>query len=107
MPTRSRVMKIVLRIGLTLGVVYLVWLAWGATSGMALAADPTGLGGTADSAVNYVWILICAFLVMFMQPGFALLEAGFCRAKNVTNLMTKNLMDFVIGSLVFSSSATP
>lgn len=66
-----------------------------------LAADPTGVGGTTDTAVNYVWILVCAFLVMFMQPGFALLEAGFCRSKNVTNLMTKNLMDLAIGSLAF------
>ncbi len=66
-----------------------------------LAADPTGVGGTTDTAVNYIWILGCAFLVMFMQPGFAMLEAGFCRSKNVTNLMTKNLMDFVIGSLAF------
>ncbi len=101
MDMRSKVMKIVLRGGLTLGLVYLVWLAWAATSGVALAADPTGVGGTADSAVDYIWILVCAFLVMFMQPGFAMLEAGFCRAKNVTNLMTKNLMDYAIGSLAF------
>ena len=38
---------------------------------------------------------------MFMQPGFAMLEAGFCRAKNATNLMAKNLMDYVMGSLAF------
>ena len=92
-----------LRVGLTLGLVCLLWLAWAAIkgNGVVLAADPIGLGGTTDAAVDYVWILVCAFLVMFMQPGFALLEAGFCRAKNVANLMTKNLMDFAIGSLVF------
>ena len=101
MTLESKVMRIVLRVGLTLGLVYLLWLAWAATTGIVLGADPTGAGGTADSAVDYAWILICAFLVMFMQPGFALLEAGFCRAKNATNLMTKNLMDFAIGSLVF------
>jgi Amt family ammonium transporter len=96
-------MKIMLRVGLTLGLVCLLWLAWAAIegNGVVLAADPIGLGGTTDAAVDYVWILVCAFLVMFMQPGFALLEAGFCRAKNVANLMTKNLMDFAIGSLVF------
>ena len=38
---------------------------------------------------------------MFIQAGFAMVESGFCRAKNATNLMAKNLMDFVIGSLVF------
>jgi Amt family ammonium transporter len=100
MDLRSKVMKIVVRGGLTRGLVYLVWLAWMATSGVALGADPTGAGST-EQAVDYVWILICAFLVMFMQPGFAMLEAGFCRAKNASNLMTKNLMDFAIGSIAF------
>jgi len=38
---------------------------------------------------------------MFMQPGFACLEAGFCRAKNCTNLFTENVMDFAVGSLAF------
>ena len=101
MNLRSKMTRIALKGILTLSIVCLVWLAWAATSGTALAANPTGLGGTADSAVDYVWILVCAFLVMFMQPGFAMLEAGFCRAKNASNLMTKNLMDFVIGSIAF------
>jgi Amt family ammonium transporter len=101
MNLRSSVMRVVVRVGLTLGLVCLVWLAWSATRGVALAADPTGLGGTADAAINYVWILVCAFLVMFMQPGFAMVGAGFTRAKNAGNFMTKNLMDFVIGSLTF------
>ena len=94
-------MRIIFRVGLTLGLVCLIWLAWMATSGIALAADPTGTEGTADAAIDYVWILVCAFLVMFMQPGFAMVGAGFTRAKNAGNFMTKNLMDFVIGSLVF------
>jgi len=70
----------------------------------AYAGDPTGaetLKKDPGSPVDYVWVLVCAFLVMFMQPGFALVEAGFCRAKNTINLMMKNLMDFVVGSLVF------
>jgi Amt family ammonium transporter len=98
---RSKIMRVVLRVGLNLSLVYLMWLAWAATKGVALAADPTGIGGTADTAIDYVWILVCAFLVMFMQPGFAMVGAGFTRAKNVGNFMTKNLMDFVIGSLTF------
>lgn len=96
--TKDRLMKVVRRGGVILALTFLIFLM---TRQVALAADPTGVGGTADAAINYVWILVCAFLVMFMQPGFAMLEAGFCRAKNVTNLMTKNLMDFVIGSLAF------
>jgi len=49
--------------------------------------------------VNFVWVLICGFLVMSMQAGFALLEAGLTRAKNAANIMMKNMMDFCIGSL--------
>ncbi|MDY6794016.1 MAG: ammonium transporter [Actinomycetota bacterium] len=48
-----------------------------------------------------MWLCIAAFLVFFMQAGFAFVEAGFCRAKNTVNLMMKNLMDFCIGSLAF------
>lgn len=79
----------------------LVFLTLLATQQATLAADPTGLEGTTNTAVDYVWILVCALLLMFMQAGFAMLEAGFCRAKNATNLMGKNLMDFVIGSITF------
>ncbi|OAG26716.1 ammonium transporter [Thermodesulfatator autotrophicus] len=72
--------------------------------GLAIAGDPTGaqaLKADPGKPVDFVWVLICAFLVMFMQAGFACVEAGFCRAKNATNLLMKNLMDFCIGSLVF------
>jgi len=50
---------------------------------------------------DYVWTLVAAVLVFFMQAGFALVEAGFTRAKNAINIMMKNLMDFSIGSLAF------
>lgn len=48
---------------------------------------------------NYMWTLVAAALVFFMQAGFAMVEAGFTRAKNSINIMMKNLMDFAIGSL--------
>ncbi|OHB76089.1 MAG: ammonium transporter [Planctomycetes bacterium RBG_16_55_9] len=51
--------------------------------------------------INIVWTCIAAFLVFFMQAGFAMVETGFTRAKNSANILMKNLMDFVIGSLVF------
>ncbi|MEK6201543.1 MAG: ammonium transporter [Desulfobulbaceae bacterium] len=51
--------------------------------------------------LNYVWTLVCAALVFFMQAGFACVEAGFTRAKNSINIMMKNLMDFAVGSLAF------
>ena len=50
---------------------------------------------------DYVWTLVAACLVFFMQGGFALVEAGFTRAKNAINIMMKNLMDFSMGSLAF------
>ncbi len=50
---------------------------------------------------NYVWTLVAAALVFFMQAGFAMVEAGFTRAKNAINIMMKNLMDFSIGSIAF------
>jgi Amt family ammonium transporter len=52
-------------------------------------------------SIDTIWILIAAVLVMFMQPGFALVEAGFTRSKNTVNILMKNLMDFAIGSIVF------
>lgn len=52
-------------------------------------------------AINTVWTLIAAFLVFFMQAGFAMVESGLTRAKNASNIIMKNLMDFSIGSLVF------
>jgi Amt family ammonium transporter len=54
-----------------------------------------------DISINNVWLLVTAFLVMFMQPGFAMVEAGFTRAKNTSNILMKNLMDFSIGSITF------
>jgi Amt family ammonium transporter len=59
---------------------------------------------TADEVqtnLNAVWTFIAAFLVFFMQAGFALVESGFTRAKNAVNIIMKNLMDFSIGSLGF------
>lgn len=51
--------------------------------------------------LNVVWTLIAGILVFTMQAGFALVEAGFTRAKNAANIMMKNLMDFAAGSLGF------
>ena len=59
--------------------------------------DLTGL----TSGLNTFWVLITAALVFFMQAGFALVEAGFTRSKNTTNILFKNLMDFCIGTIVF------
>ena len=54
-----------------------------------------------DGELFAVWFLIGAALVFWMQAGFAMVEAGFTRAKNTGNILMKNLMDFCIGTVVF------
>ena len=51
--------------------------------------------------INIVWTCVAAFLVFFMQAGFAMVESGFTRAKNAVNILMKNMMDFSIGSIAF------
>ncbi|MGD9795877.1 MAG: ammonium transporter [Acidimicrobiia bacterium] len=72
------------------------------TAAPAFAQEAEG-PTAADLAVvlDNVWILVAAVLVIFMQAGFALVEAGLTRAKNVSNIFMKNLMDFVFGAIVF------
>jgi Amt family ammonium transporter len=52
-------------------------------------------------SIDTIWVLLAAALVFFMQAGFALVEAGFTRSKNTVNILTKNLIDFAVGSLLF------
>jgi Amt family ammonium transporter len=52
-------------------------------------------------AVDQVWLVVAGILVMFMQAGFALVEAGFTQAKNAGNIIMKNVMDFSVGSIVY------
>ena len=52
-------------------------------------------------AIDTAWLLIAAFLVFFMQAGFAMVEAGFVRAKNVSNILMKNMLDACVGCLAF------
>ena len=51
--------------------------------------------------LNIVWTLIAAFLVFFMQAGFAMVEAGFISAKSAGNVLMKNILDFSMGALAF------
>ena len=52
-------------------------------------------------STDTIWVLIGAFLVFSMQPGFAMVETGFTRAKNAANIVMKNVMDMSLGSIVF------
>ena len=63
--------------------------------------DVTTIMETLRSEMFGVWFLIGAALVFWMQAGFAMVEAGFTRAKNSGNIIMKNLMDFCIGTVTF------
>lgn len=69
-----------------------------AASTIAELAQQVGL---AQTSVNMVWTLIAGFLVMFMQAGFALVETGLTRAKNVAHTMGMNFLVYAIGILGF------
>ncbi len=83
---------------------------------LADGADPTGssyvtttgdetldsVAATANKALagsNFVWVMICAFMVFFFQCGFAMVETGFCRSKNAAHTMTMNFMVFLVGAI--------
>ncbi|MBA2391110.1 MAG: ammonium transporter, partial [Geodermatophilaceae bacterium] len=70
----------------------------------AFAQDPNGaetLAADPAVALTFIWLLVSAALVFFMQAGFLLIEAGFARAKNTVNIVTKNIVDFIIAALAF------
>jgi Amt family ammonium transporter len=62
-----------------------------------LQADPAAIA----SGVNNVWVLTVTFLIFFMHAGFAMLEAGQVRSKNVANQLTKNMLTWSIGVIVY------
>ncbi|RJP22533.1 MAG: ammonium transporter [Candidatus Omnitrophota bacterium] len=79
-----------------------VWLFVGAASALsAFAEEETSPAYVLQDDGNILWTCIAAFLVFFMQAGFAMVETGFTRAKNAINIMMKNILDFSIGSLAF------
>ncbi len=69
-----------------------------ATSGATLE-DVSAAANKALFGSNYIWIMICAFMVFFFQCGFAMVETGFCRAKNAAHVMTMNFMVFLVGAV--------
>jgi len=83
------------------------FLGWAAT---AVAQEPAAAVFTQDMAdaiagqkvaMDTMWVMIAAFLVFFMNLGFALVESGFCRAKNTVNILFKNFVVFAVSSLAF------
>jgi Amt family ammonium transporter len=79
-------------------------LAAAAAPAWAADAPPDPLAEATEAMqtnINIVWTCIAAFMVFFMQAGFAMVESGFTRAKNAVNIIMKNVMDFSVGSLAF------
>lgn len=72
-----------------------------AASSLELNEDGTVKSGNLFADTNTLWVCLAAFLVFFMQAGFAMVETGFTRAKNACNILMKNMMDFSIGSVTF------
>ncbi len=65
------------------------------------AAELSATIGEVACSLDTVWVLLAAMLVFIMQPGFALVEAGFERTKNAANILMKNLLDFSAGTILF------
>ncbi|MDH5527532.1 MAG: ammonium transporter [Nitrospirota bacterium] len=89
-----------------LAVTLLLPLAFGVTGAGAEDTVPTIAGNaeaiaTVQTNADYIWTITCAALVFLMQAGFAMVCGGFTQAKNVGNLMMKNLFDFSFGALAF------
>ncbi|NTU90610.1 MAG: ammonium transporter [Chlorobiaceae bacterium] len=72
-----------------------------AKAGTPTATEITDQIGKNKVAINMVWVLLTGFLVMFMQAGFAMVEAGLTRAKNAAHTMSMNMMIYPIGMLGF------
>jgi Amt family ammonium transporter len=69
-------------------------------AGLTLA-DVLNQIGANRIGVNFAWTLLCGFLIMFMQAGFAVVEAGLCRAKNANHTMMMNFMVYGVGMLAY------
>ena len=67
----------------------------------ALAEEATDPSVYLQAVMDNLWVFIAGILVFFMQAGFALVEAGLTRSKNVANIMAKNIADMCIGVLAF------
>jgi Amt family ammonium transporter len=84
----------------------MVLLLVAATPGLALASDTATTAGTStvediSLAVDTVWVIVAALLVLFMQAGFAMLEVGFSRMKNVGSVVAKILVNMGIGLIAY------
>jgi ammonium transporter, Amt family len=113
MKAASKTKSLILVIMAAAVILLLTWFVNGTTTA---GGDPTGatyiartgaetldsVAETANKAYfgsNFVWIMITGFLVFFFQCGFAMVETGFCRAKNAAHTITMNFMVFLVGAV--------
>jgi len=95
------------RMGKTVAVIMVVGIGLIATGYAQEAAAPamteTMKEGMSDLrvAVDTIWVLVAAMLVFWMNAGFAMVESGFCQAKNCVNILAKNFVVFSIATLAF------
>ncbi|MCW9708933.1 ammonium transporter [Fodinibius salsisoli] len=82
-------------------IITLAFLLTGATSAFAIDSAAIQDAAATQTNLNYVWTMLAAILVFFMQAGFALLETGFTRSKNAVNIIMKNFLDVGAGGLAF------
>src|SRR5262245_57654477 len=87
--------------GLGLLLVGIMFVNPGLVGFRALAADPTLTGNDIVNPINTVWTLVAAFLVFGMQPGFTMLEAGFCRSRETVNVLMECVVDTCLCGLFF------
>ncbi len=85
----------------TRGLFLAVFVLLGLLCGSSFASEQSVDFDQLRVGLDTVWVLLAAFLVFFMQAGFGMVEAGFIRAKNTCNILTKNFLDFCMASLGF------
>jgi ammonium transporter, Amt family len=85
---------------ISLGVVVMAWVVLPSLVQAQEAAAPPAIDNT-KVALDTIWTMMAAFLVFFMNLGFAMVESGLCRAKNTVNILFKNFIVFAASSIAF------
>ncbi len=106
MPRRKRGASLRWSVSAALGIATIVVLsrrvgAEEAATPVVFTQEMADVIANSKIALDTMWTLVTAFLVFFMNLGFALVESGLCRAKNTTNILAKNYIVFAVSSVAF------
>lgn len=90
-------------VGRSLLIAFCLFLLTGVPAALAAQTQPAAIAAIDNSkvAMDTLWTLLTAFLVFFMNLGFAMVESGLCRAKNTVNILAKNYIVFAVSSVAF------